>query len=81
MNNHICVFYEIRAIVGKLEKNVHQFTGQDSLGAVFFPIEQLNEQNASPLVIKACEVFKQETFTAKSQRLMKWDVLEVPSYE
>ncbi len=81
MNNHICVFYEIRAIVGKLEKNVHQFTGQDSLGAVFFPIEQLNEQNASPLVIKACEVFKQEAFTAKSQRLMKWDVLEAPSYE
>ena len=81
MNNHICVFYEIRAIVGKLEKNVHQFTGQDSLGAVFFPIEQLNEQNASPLVIKACEVFKQEAFTAKSQRLMKWDVLEDPSYE
>lgn len=81
MNNHVCVFYEIRAIVGKLEKNVHQFAGQDSLGAVFLPIEQLNEENASPLVMKACEVFKQKAFTARSQRLMKWDVLEDPSYE
>lgn len=80
MNNHICVFYEITKAVGAVAKTLPQFSGQDSLGALFVSFEKLTEKNASPLVLAAKEFYLQHSFAAVEQRFSTWEVLQAPVF-
>lgn len=81
-NQHICVFYEIFSSKGDLKQNVAQFIGQDSLGAVRVPLEELNIENSSPLVLKAKEFLqKQRSFDATDWTYNEWKVLDKAVFE
>ncbi|WP_430612681.1 NUDIX hydrolase [Enterococcus sp. DIV0876] len=80
MNNHICVFYEITRTQGKMADIAQQFDGQDSLGACFVSFDHLNEENASPLVLKAKEFHEEQVFKATSQRFSQWEVKRKPMF-
>ncbi|MBH9990460.1 MULTISPECIES: NUDIX hydrolase [unclassified Lactobacillus] len=80
-NQHICVFYRINKFTGDLQTTVKQFTGQDSLGAVSVPLEQLNLANSSPLVLKAKEILlKPDKFDLADQTFANWIVLDHPVF-
>lgn len=81
LNQHIAVFYDIQKLAGVLEQVAPQFEGQDSLGAVFVPLRQLNLNNASPLVLKAKEyLLNDRQFSDADTTFDKWDVLDKPVF-
>lgn len=73
-------FYLINSFEDSVLYAAKQFEGQDSLGAVWLPIEKINENNSSLLVLKAKEYMIQEKFIQESWRLDAWEVLERPAY-
>lgn len=80
-NQHICVFFRINKFTGNLQTKVKQFAGQDSLGAVSVPLEQLNLANSSPLVLKAKEILlKPDKVDLADQTFANWIVLDHPVF-
>ncbi|MDN6029388.1 MAG: NUDIX hydrolase [Lactobacillus sp.] len=81
LNQHIAVFYDIQKLAGTLEQVVPQFEGQDSLGAIFVPLRQLNLTNASPLVLKAKEyLLNDRQFNDADTSFDNWNVLDKPVF-
>lgn len=63
------------------EQNGVHFSGQDSFGALSLPLAELNEKNASPLLLKAKAFLKHDLFFDKADQIFSdWKVLEKPSY-
>lgn len=80
-NQHICVFYRITSFTGKLQQNVEQFSGQDSLGAVKVPLAKINIHNSSPLVLKAKEyLLRPSEFSLQDQTYSEWQILQKPLF-
>lgn len=80
-NQHICVFYRVTSFTGKLQQNVEQFAGQDSLGAVKVPLAKINIQNSSPLVLKAKEyLLRPNEFSLQDQTYTEWQILQKPPF-
>ncbi|RMC24369.1 MULTISPECIES: NUDIX hydrolase [unclassified Lactobacillus] len=80
-NQHICVFYEIKKVTGKIARQVEQFAGQDSLGAILVPLACLDINNSSPLVLKAKEfLLNPLTFNLDDQIFKSWKVLDKPAF-
>ncbi|QHE52422.1 NUDIX hydrolase [Pontibacillus sp. HMF3514] len=50
--HHIAVFYHVD-VVGAFDQNPFQFEGQDSIGVRWIKQNQISEETASPLVLKA----------------------------
>lgn len=76
-NQHIAVFYDVEELSGKIEEIAPQFDGQDSLGAVFIPLENISIRNASPLVLKAKEyLLNNRRFEDEDTIFDEWTVLE-----
>lgn len=81
LNQHICVFYRVREASGNLQSAVPQFIGQDSLGAVRMPLQELSLANSSPLVLKAKEYLEHhEEFDVLDNVYHSWDVLNAPVF-
>lgn len=80
MTNHIATFYEIDSFVGRNLEQVDQFSGQDSAGSIWLPLNELTEENASLLVLKAKEYIQKEKFIDKGWILDNWKVLDSPVY-
>ncbi|AEB31198.1 NUDIX hydrolase (plasmid) [Carnobacterium sp. 17-4] len=80
MTNHIATFYEIDSFVGRNLEQVDQFSGQDSAGSVWLPLNELTEENSSLLVLKAKEYIQEGTFIDKGWILDKWKILDSPVY-
>lgn len=74
-NEHVCVFNLIEEYQGKAQTTVTQFIGQDSLGAIWIPLSELNVNNSSPLVLKAREYLLTKTFETKDTEYPHWQVL------
>ena len=74
MNNHICVFYQISAWSGNILKETDNFDGQDSLGALWVPFEEINLSNSSLLVLKAKEFYQKKKFIVADQYLSDWKI-------
>ncbi|BDZ29771.1 NUDIX hydrolase [Lactiplantibacillus sp. WILCCON 0030] len=80
-NQHICVFYNIEKFSGPIADKVAQFTGQDSLGAVWIELSKTSIENSSPLVLKAKEYVESGlVFDVEDQYFETWDVLEEPAF-
>lgn len=80
-NQHICVFYEIKKVTGKIARQVEQFAGQDSLGAALIPLACLDINNSSPLVLKAKEfLLNPLNFNLDDQIFKSWKVLDKPAF-
>lgn len=62
------------------EQNGVQFSGQGSFGALSLPLADLNEKNASPLLLKAKAFLEHDFFDEADQIFSEWKVLEKPSY-
>ena len=78
---HICVFYEIKKTIGKVQGEVKQFAGQDSLGAIRIPLAKISIANSSPLVVKAKEfLLNPDNFDLADQTFDKWIVLDKPVF-
>lgn len=75
MNQHIAVFYQVSEYEGALLEKVAQFDGQDSLGAVLVSLNDLNGQNASPLVLKAKDYLEHKSFATEDVEYQSWHVL------
>lgn len=60
---------------GEVKNTVTQFTGQDSLGAVWVSLTELNLENSSPLVIKARDYLLMNEFETKDTEYPHWKVL------
>ncbi|SDP15170.1 ADP-ribose pyrophosphatase YjhB, NUDIX family [Paenibacillus sp. yr247] len=56
--HHVAVFYSVKYIGGMLTMTTEKFEGQDSLGALWVPIEEMTADNSSPLVLQAVKVDK-----------------------
>lgn len=78
MNNHIATFYEIDSYISENFGKIDQFLGQDSLGSIWLPLDEITEENSSLLVLKAKEYIQNEKFMAKSWVLNNWKVLDSP---
>jgi ADP-ribose pyrophosphatase len=74
-NEHVCVFNLIEEYQGEVKNTVTQFIGQDSLGAVWVPLTELNLENSSPLVIKARDYLLTNEFETKDTEYPHWKVL------
>ena len=80
-NQHICVLYRINKFSGKLQTEVKQFTGQDSLGAIRIPLAKISIANSSPLVVKAKQfLLNPDNFDLADQTFDKWIVLDKPVF-
>lgn len=79
-NLHICVFYEMTLVNLDNFNVIFSFEGQDSLGAIFVHLDDLNEHNASPLVLSAKEYLINGRFSTKSQSYEYWKVLDFPVF-
>ncbi|GEL14720.1 NUDIX hydrolase [Pediococcus cellicola] len=76
-NQHICVFYRVNEWQGTTVAYASQFVGQDSLGAKWLSLDQLNSSNASPLVLKAKAYLENdEQFDVSDQVFRDWKVLQ-----
>jgi ADP-ribose pyrophosphatase YjhB (NUDIX family) len=75
--HHIAMIYLVQNISGILLNNPEKFEGQDSLGAVWVPLHEINYDNASPLVIEAKEWVKTKQLTCELQRLDEWVILGI----
>jgi ADP-ribose pyrophosphatase YjhB (NUDIX family) len=74
--HHVAVFYVVQYIAGMLTKNPEKYEGQDSLGALLVPINNITPCNSSPLVVQAIEWLTTEQLSLEVQRLDNWIVLE-----
>lgn len=74
-NKHIAVFYQIHSLTGRVAESVPQFPGQDSDGAVFVTLNEIDETNASPLVLKAKEYLLTCQFQCTDDEYSAYQVL------
>ncbi|MCZ8493249.1 NUDIX hydrolase [Priestia megaterium] len=72
--HHIAVFYHVDIAGGELLSNPVQFEGQDSLEALWIPPQDLNIDNASPLVLKAVESLSLLSWPYESQIYDEWEL-------
>jgi ADP-ribose pyrophosphatase YjhB (NUDIX family) len=80
-NQHLCVFNWIDSYTGQIADNVAQFAGQDALGALWLPLDQISLTTCSPLVVKAAQTIIQNgQFDATEQNFAHWTVLTTPVY-
>lgn len=75
-NLHICVFYKMEALSLDGLGMIQSFEGQDSLGSQFVSLIDLNENNASPLVLTAKKYLQSGHFSTESQSYPEWQVLK-----
>lgn len=73
--HHVAIFFEVQYDGSALAESVEKFEGQDSLGALWVPIEEIRDDNASPLVLQAVQWLKTGKLSAPFQRLDNWIVL------
>ena len=73
--HHIAVYYSVRKISGELVIP-EQFSGQDSLGALWVSPEDVTIDNASPLVLKAFEWMKKNQLGIEAKVYKTWEVAE-----
>ncbi|RXI98613.1 NUDIX domain-containing protein [Anaerobacillus alkaliphilus] len=71
--HHIAVFYLVQLTRGGFN-DPEQFEGQDSNGALWFPIDEITAENASPLVLKAIEWFETRKLGMDVHRFEQWEV-------
>lgn len=69
--HHIAVYYLVRIIGGKIDMP-DQFNGQDSLGAVWIHINDVDINNASPLVLEAIKWLEQKRFDIEVSIYEDW---------
>lgn len=69
--HHIAVFYLVKQVGGGIVEP-EQFEGQDSFGAVWVAENEINAENASPLVLKAMEWLRTES--------LGMDVIHFPKF-
>ncbi|MCO7175449.1 NUDIX hydrolase [Sporolactobacillus kofuensis] len=72
--HHVAVFYQITQMEGQFELP-KQFDGQDSSGAHWVSLSELNLENASPLVLKAVEWLKHQEIPSEATVYDSWSVL------
>ncbi|SFG60787.1 NUDIX hydrolase [Sporolactobacillus nakayamae] len=72
--HHVAVFYQITQLTGNFEQPV-AFDGQDSAGAHWVDRDALNENNASPLVLKAAEWLSANKQPNEATVYKSWQVL------
>lgn len=73
--HHIAVFYKVRKIGGEISVP-EEFEGQDSLGAEWVNRQDISEDNASPLVLKAMEWLETNDLGLKVNKYNDWIVKE-----
>jgi ADP-ribose pyrophosphatase YjhB (NUDIX family) len=73
--HHIAVFYIVKKIGGEITVP-EAFEGQDSLGAEWVTSQDVSEDNASPLVMKALEWLETKTLGLLVNRYEEWIVKE-----
>ncbi|WP_236687194.1 NUDIX hydrolase [Ornithinibacillus californiensis] len=73
--HHIAVFYIVKKIGGEITVP-EAFEGQDSLGAEWVTSQDVSEDNASPLVMKALEWLETKTLGLHVNRDEEWIVKE-----
>lgn len=71
--HHICVYYLVKIIGGESIEPV-QFEGQDSLGAVWVSEQDINENNSSPLVLKAFDWINNDQLGIDVKLYDTWEV-------
>lgn len=71
---NIAVFYHVDIAGGELVSNPVQFEGQDSLEALWIAPQELNIDNASPLVLKAVESLSLLSWPYQSQIYDEWEL-------
>ncbi|TPR23172.1 NUDIX domain-containing protein [Apilactobacillus timberlakei] len=76
INIHICIMYLITNYDGDLLKKVPQFIGQDSVGCEYISFSNINEDNSSPLVLKAKDYLldSNDCFDTTSKTFKKWEI-------
>ncbi|WP_091170730.1 NUDIX hydrolase [Paenibacillus sp. 1_12] len=73
--HHVAVFYLVQYLAGQLATNPEKFEGQDSLGALWVPMNDITPDNSSPLVVQAIEWLNTEQLLLEAQRLDDWVTL------
>ncbi|GMK37011.1 DNA mismatch repair protein MutT [Paenibacillus sp. CCS19] len=53
--HHIAMLYEVSVDANEIRDEVEAFIDQDSNGAIWLPLDEVTEHNASPLVLQAIE--------------------------
>lgn len=72
--HHVAVYYLVKAIGGELAIP-EQFSGQDSLGAVWVSEDEVSSANASPLVLKAFEWLKTGSLGIEAELYAAWKII------
>ncbi|WP_205961779.1 NUDIX hydrolase [Psychrobacillus vulpis] len=71
--HHIAVYYFVKQTGGSITEPL-QFEGQDSLGADWVSAEEVSEENASPIVLKAFEWLKTNELGLYADYYFEWKV-------
>ncbi|GAA5416970.1 hypothetical protein Pryu01_02009 [Paraliobacillus ryukyuensis] len=71
--HHIAVYYLVNKIGGEISVP-EQFEGQDSLGAVWVTKQDVSQDNASPLVLKAFEWIESKKLGIDAVCYKQWEV-------
>jgi ADP-ribose pyrophosphatase YjhB (NUDIX family) len=66
--HHVAIFYLVQYKGGDLSTDPEIFEGQDSLGALWFPVSDLSTDNSSPLVLQVIDWLKTGELTINVQR-------------
>jgi hypothetical protein len=70
--------YRVQTADGTPAETTEHFAGQDSLGALWVPVQHLASNNSSPLVTQAIDWLSTGSLPAELQRLDHWFVLTNP---
>ncbi|MFD2630422.1 NUDIX hydrolase [Oceanobacillus kapialis] len=71
--HHIAVYYLVSKMGGEISVP-EQFEGQDSLGAGWVTEQEVSQDNASPLVLKAFEWLNKKDLDVESVVYNQWEV-------
>lgn len=74
--HHVAVFYRVQLIEGTLTQSPERFEGQDSLGVLWVSLDQITDDNSSPLVLQVMEWLKTGKLSFAFKRLDAWVVLK-----
>jgi ADP-ribose pyrophosphatase YjhB (NUDIX family) len=74
--HHVAVFYLVQVIGGTLAQYPEKFEDQDSLGALWVPVNEITVDNSSPLVLQTVEWLTTRKLSFDFKRLDSWVVLD-----
>ncbi|MFD2614985.1 NUDIX hydrolase [Paenibacillus gansuensis] len=70
--HQIALFYAVKSMEGTFLPQSDHFYGQDALGALWLPIQELTTEHSSPLVVQAVEWFETGQIPTGIMRLDDW---------